>query len=1169
MPYLDKEEIKKILNLKSSDLIHPAVAERQLEVIRKGFNYLIQPENNALYIADEVGLGKTYIALGIASLLRHFSQQPETYQDVILAPKSNLQTKWAKEIRQFIRNNYCILDNRVKSVLGYPVGAIDIKNSLSPIVADVPGYHLYRNSSMSFGLHTLSHREVRETLLSRLSNETVREYIYEAESLKYFHAGHRGKMKRFFAYLLSIHSPTTECLIVDEGHNFKYGLGESDLDEVSDRNNVATRFFGLKRNADEDKAIFSDFPELRKLVVPKVEKLIVLSATPKTNSLMELKRQFDCFLPKHVLSEARTETEIEEKLNSFLIRGKMEYFLSGKAYTRNQCREEHRNGNVDKHTQNEGLKIKDNIQSLVMGTLQYNTIKHLNKKYNATFELGMLAGFETFKFDQQKKTKDDQEYEETRTRKIQSAQDEEVLSSIVNSYKDTFGSLPPHPKQDAMVEALFKLMQNGEKALVFVRRVSSAYELERRLLDRWEQDVIYPELEKWNTTELQSEELDSLLTAYSTSREERNLIERLDPIFTDLARKLFGSPAQYHLPHKSKQLLTEEDLKTALYYVFNKRKTLDKGLQFYDFIKKQLTLEKYKSEFLDCAYGLISDTHSQWISLIGGENEGQMEGEEDESYFFHSYFKIPSNKYFRKSRIYQTDWFDLNFYLLNKHFKIANIDIKDLTRDQIHSRTKDASDIREVQEIYLKYMTEDEYHDYDIDTELYPSVLVSKNTLITSLLSNVFESEFHEFLNYLISKRKRKAEIFQEIKTLTTIIKSTLRNGLGFLPLYLADKANGDFIENYIKLITTEESCFNLIVKEIRLIIHEYQLLQAVNFPDKDNQKDIETKLIFQSPVKGLSGIKKNKDKVATQFRMPGYPYVLVTTDIFREGEDLHTYCQNIYHYGIAWNCSDMEQRTGRIDRINSLSNRKMMKSQSNDFEDKIHVYYPYLEKTLEVNQVNKLFTSINQFNQTFDLTGSIEEDVIASVNAVIEQIPQAIDLPRKSKFDYDSFIGYFDNGSKLRLREMIGINQNEIDKCLLNIKEKIFESGTFYKSPEIFPEDYKIIGDYILPNREARRGPFRVLIKNDLIPGEFQIEISSYLFKASSKVQRAFRDNIINKDRHFDVIDIEDYHAIALNYSIRHLDLEKLVKDLVDLVNIADTWEESITKGQDTVIFG
>jgi len=37
------------------------------------------------------------------------------------------------------------------------------------------------------------------------------------------------------------------------------------------------------------------------------------------------------------------------------------------------------------------------------------------------------------------------------------------------------------------------------------------------------------------------------------------------------------------------------------------------------------------------------------------------------------------------------------------------------------------------------------------------------------------------------------------------------------------------------------------------------------------------------------------------QFRLPGYPFVLLTTDILQEGEDLHTFCAAIYHYGISW----------------------------------------------------------------------------------------------------------------------------------------------------------------------------------------------------------------------------------------------------------------------------
>ena len=69
---------------------------RQTQVIYKGFNHLIQPNQDFLYIGDEVGLGKTYIALGIVMLLRHFSEQPHHYQDVIIVPKKKPTEEVAK-----------------------------------------------------------------------------------------------------------------------------------------------------------------------------------------------------------------------------------------------------------------------------------------------------------------------------------------------------------------------------------------------------------------------------------------------------------------------------------------------------------------------------------------------------------------------------------------------------------------------------------------------------------------------------------------------------------------------------------------------------------------------------------------------------------------------------------------------------------------------------------------------------------------------------------------------------------------------------------------------------------------------------------------------------------------------------------------------------------------
>ncbi len=116
-----------------------------------------------------------------------------------------------------------------------------------------------------------------------------------------------------------------------------------------------------------------------------------------------------------------------------------------------------------------------------------------------------------------------------------------------------------------------------------------------------------------------------------------------------------------------------------------------------------------------------------------------------------------------------------------------------------------------------------------------------------------------------------------------------------------------------------------------------------------------------QSPVATSSRSKVKR--LVQQFRMPGYPLVLVTTDILQEGEDLHTSCAEIMHYGITWTPSGMEQRTGRVDRIGSLTQRRLDgNSVAPDPSDKIQVYYPHLRDTVEVLQVERVLTRLNRF---------------------------------------------------------------------------------------------------------------------------------------------------------------------------------------------------------------
>ncbi len=55
------------------------------------------------YLADEVGMGKTFQALGLASIV--WLLKPEA-RIVIICPRKNLQAKWKRDTDNFITNNY-------------------------------------------------------------------------------------------------------------------------------------------------------------------------------------------------------------------------------------------------------------------------------------------------------------------------------------------------------------------------------------------------------------------------------------------------------------------------------------------------------------------------------------------------------------------------------------------------------------------------------------------------------------------------------------------------------------------------------------------------------------------------------------------------------------------------------------------------------------------------------------------------------------------------------------------------------------------------------------------------------------------------------------------------------------------------------------------------------
>src|SRR5512140_955229 len=98
--------------------LSPEAAKEQLRGAVAVHNIL--ERRRVAYLADEVGMGKTYVALGALALFRHF--KPD-FRVLVIAPRENIQRKWIKELENFIRFNVRFPDLRVKAVDHRPVRA--------------------------------------------------------------------------------------------------------------------------------------------------------------------------------------------------------------------------------------------------------------------------------------------------------------------------------------------------------------------------------------------------------------------------------------------------------------------------------------------------------------------------------------------------------------------------------------------------------------------------------------------------------------------------------------------------------------------------------------------------------------------------------------------------------------------------------------------------------------------------------------------------------------------------------------------------------------------------------------------------------------------------------------------------------------------------------------
>lgn len=119
--------------------------------------------------------------------------------------------------------------------------------------------------------------------------------------------------------------------------------------------------------------------------------------------------------------------------------------------------------------------------------------------------------------------------------------------------------------------------------------------------------------------------------------------------------------------------------------------------------------------------------------------------------------------------------------------------------------------------------------------------------------------------------------------------------------------------------------------------------------------------------------------RVMLTFNTPFFPEILVASNVLAEGVDLHLDCRYVIHHDLCWNPSTLEQRTGRIDRLDAKAER---------VKRPINVFLPYIAAT----QDEKMFRVVRDRERWFQVL--MGEDYQVD-EAATDKLERRVPLPR------------------------------------------------------------------------------------------------------------------------------------------------------------------------------
>lgn len=964
MQPLDLATAEMLLDFSGGDPQLKELGRLQLEGAVALQNMLANPDIGMGYLADEVGMGKTYIALGVVALMRYFNPG---FRVLYICPSRNVQEKWhGREHPNFIKKNVRTCNYKIRTPQGDPgtpsISCSTIEELIHAVTTGYYGDIFVRMSSFSMAMGE------DEAELER-QFEALKEHV--PASVLGQQRWAKADIKQAYAKALNYLLPVFDLVVIDEAHNFKHPFASSA------RNLALSRILGFNQ---DDKYGYRN----------RVRTALLLSATPFDMNPVHLYNQLNLVGKAHLMppmDEWDDKGRLRQSMSRFMVRRLNELRIQSVPHTRNMYRREWRKGKRAE------IEFASDEHKLILALVQKHVGDLLNLEGgNPAFQLGLLASFESY---MQTTRSGPVEFDGEKAANVESdARDRHLIAAIRDSYvAEEFGKSLPHPKMDQVCrDAASLALEKGRKQLIFVRRVKSVGEIKQKLDDQYDEWLrrhvstrlagysdqlaflecvweVYKEVRKSRDEDITGGEA-------GAGSEDEHLPAKNDTIFKWFFRG--GRPAELEqaMPREFRRWPEPEALKKSLIAKNNA------NILLFEF--------NWAAWVAETLYGVSLD-----IAL-------ERAGEQKVNEVLES--SVPVARDDTLSLFLSTQVAFLKAWAADSPHRAGLEELADYLLPQIRHGDYRLGDRQATRQMLLSKT----FFCHLRETGLAAHFFSTPESLAAALRDG--QTALHDAIH--------RVEIHRQL------VAQSFRTGHPGIDLYLARLILGETElsesrrQDLLRLLCgmlDEQRGFDAFssATELRLLNDNLELVIKNNLagvyarsPD-ELRVWLNRQIPSSAPIIGANGeTTANRSVQARKFRMPGYPLILVSTDVFQEGEDLHTFCDSVIHYGLSSSPVGIEQKIGRVDRVGAFAHRRLLgleESKEVSDDDYIQVRFPFVKQSIEAIQVRTLCNNLNIFLGSLHEVGgngaSIEEFVdssweLVNRNEIPEQLKEYLKSP-------------------------------------------------------------------------------------------------------------------------------------------------------------------------------